>query len=194
MNKVMDKVAKSKNTKGQPILHGTHITPNKIEVCDRHVGIIETFKTPVDTMSGELVLSPEGLPVQGNYPDIERLIPESSYADLVVSGKDLLDILKIKKGAEKAKLYTDDNETLRIKFDYEDDSFKIGVTMREFKETHFNPAYLLLMVEEVKETQGRLFKDMTFNIAWTHENQPIVARCDNENIDVEMLVSPIRQY
>ena len=190
----MDKVAKNKNTKSQPILHGTHITPTKIEVCDRHVAIIETFKTPVDTMEGELVLSPEGLPVQGNYPDIERLIPTTSYADLIVNGKDLLDILKIKKGAEKAKLYTDDNETLRIKFDYEEDSFKIGETMREFKETHFNPAYLLLMVEEVKETQGRMFKDMTFNIAWTHENQPAIVSCDNEDINVKMLVTPLRQF
>ena len=194
MTKAMDKVAKSKNTKGQPILHGTHITPTKIEVCDRHVAIVETFKQPIDTMTGELVLSPEGLPVQGNYPDIERLIPTTSYADLIVNGKDLLDILKIKKGAEKAKLYTDDNETLRIKFDYEEDSFKIGETMREFKETHFNPAYLLLMVEEVKETQGRLFKDMTFNIAWTHENQPAIMSCDNEDVNVKMLVTPLRQF
>lgn len=194
MSKTMDKVAKSKNTKSQPILHGTHITPTKAEVCDRHIAIIETFKQPIDTMSGELVLSPEGLPVQGNYPDIERLIPTTSYADMIVNGKDLLDILKIKKGAEKAKLYTDDNETLRIKFDYEEDSFKIGETMREFKETHFNPAYLLLMVEEVKETQGRMFKDMTFNIAWTHENQPVIMSCDNEDVNVKMLVTPLRQF
>ena len=52
MSKVMDKIAKSKNTKSQPILHGTHITPNKIEVCDRHVAIVETFKQPIDTMEG----------------------------------------------------------------------------------------------------------------------------------------------
>ena len=190
----MDKIAKSKNTKGQPILHGTHITPNKIEVCDRHVAIIETFKIPVDTMTGELVLSPEGLPVAGNYPDIERLIPLESYADLIVNGQALLNILKIKKGAEKAKLYTDDNDTLRIKFDYEEDSFKIGEVMREFKETHFNPAYLLLMVEEVKETQGRMFKDKTFNIAWNTPNEPMIMRCENEDVDVKMIVTPLRQF
>lgn len=190
----MDKVAKSKNTKSQPILHGTHITPTKIEVCDRHVAIIETFKTPVDTMEGELVLSPEGLPVQGNYPDIERLIPTTSYADLIVNGKDLLDILKIKKGAEKAKLYTDDNETLRIKFDYEEDSFKIGETMREFKETHFNPAYLLLMAEQAKETQGRRFKDETVEVSWHTPNEPMVMTCENDKIDVKMLVTPLRQF
>ena len=194
MTKTMDKIAKSKNTKGQPILHGTHITPNKIEVCDRHVAIIETFKIPVDTMTGELVLSPEGLPVAGNYPDIERLIPLESYADLIVNGQALLNILKIKKGAEKAKLYTDDNDTLRIKFDYEEDSFKIGEVMREFKETHFNPAYLLLMVEEVKETQGRMFKDKTFNIAWNTPNEPMIMRCENEDVDVKMIVTPLRQF
>jgi len=194
MNKVMDKIAKNKRTVSQPILHGTHITPTKIEVCDRHVAIVETFKQPIDTMSGELVLSPEGLPVAGHYPDIERLIPESSYADLIVNGQDLLNILKIKKGAEKAKLYTDDNDTLRIKFDYEEDSFKIGETMREFKETHFNPAYLLLMVEEVKETQGRMFKDKTFNIAWNTPNEPMIMRCENEDVDVKMIVTPLRQF
>lgn len=194
MSKTMDKIAKSKNTKSQPILHGTHITPTKIEVCDRHVAIIETFKTPVDTMQGELVLSPEGLPVQGHYPDIDRLIPSTSYATWTIKGKALMDILKIKKGAEKAKLYTDDLDTLRIKFDYEEDSFAIGTVSGEFKETHFQPAYLLLMVEEVKETQGRLFKEDMFTVAWTHENQPAIMSCYNEHIDVEMLVTPLRQF
>lgn len=194
MSKTMDKIAKSKNTKSQPILHGTHITPTKAEVCDRHVAIVETFKTPVDTMQGELVLSPEGLPVQGHYPDIDRLIPSTSYATWTIKGKALMDILKIKKGAEKAKLYTDDLDTLRIKFDYEEDSFAIGTVTGEFKETHFNPAYLLLMVEEVKETQGRLFKEDMFTVSWTHENQPAIMSCYNENIDVKMLVTPLRQF
>lgn len=194
MTKTMDKIAKSKNTKGQPILHGTHITPTKIEVCDRHVAIVETFKTPVDTMTGELVLSPEGLPVAGHYPDIERLIPLESYATLTIKGQALLDILKIKKGAEKAKLYTDDNETLRIKFDYESDSFAIGTVTGEFKETHFNPAYLLLMVEEVKETQGRMFKDDVFNMSWNTPNEPMVMTCENDNVSVKMLVTPLRQF
>lgn len=194
MSKTMDKVAKSKYTKGTPILHGTHITPTKVEVCNRHVAIIETFKTPVDTMAGELVLSPEGLPVQGHYPDIERLIPVTSYATLTIKGQALLDILKIKKGAEIAHLFTEDNDTLRIKFDYEEDSFKIGTVSGEFKETRFQPAYLLLMVEEVKETQGRLFKDMTFDVAWKHENEPAIMSCENEDIDVKMLVTPLRQF
>ena len=194
MSKTMDKVAKNKNTKSQPILHGTHITPTKIEVCDRHVAIIETFKTPVDTMTGELVLSPEGLPVAGHYPNLDRLMPLESYATLTIKGKDLLDILKIKKGAEKAKLYTDDNETLRIKFDDETDSFAIGSIDREFKETHFNPAYLLLMVEEVKETQGRMFKDETFKVDWKTPNEPMVMTCENDNVDVKMLVTPLRQF
>lgn len=194
MNKVIDKIAKSKNTKSQPILHGTHITPNKIEVCDRHVAIIETFKTPVDTMTGELVLSPKGLPVAGNYPDLERLIPIESYGTLTIKGQALMDILKIKKGTEKARLFTDDNETLRIKFDYETDSFAIGSIDREFKETHFNPAYLLLMVEEVKETQGRMFKDETFEVAWKHENEPMIMICDNVDVSVKMLVTPLRQF
>lgn len=194
MSKTMDKIAKSKNTKGQPILHGTHITPTKIEVCDRHLAIIETFKLPVDTMQGELVLSPEGLPVAGNYPDVERLIPTTSYATLTIKGQALMDILKIKKGAEKAKLYTDDNDTLRIKFDYETDSFAIGTVSGEFKETHFNPAYLLLMAEQVKETQGRLFKDETFKVAWKHENEPAIMSCENEDVNVKMLVTPLRQH
>lgn len=194
MSKTMDKVAKSKNTKSQPILHGTHITPTKAEVCDRHVAIVETFKTPVDTMSGELVLSPEGLPVAGNYPDLDRLIPMESYGSLTIKGQALMDILKIKKGAEKARLFTDDNETLRIKFDYETDSFKIGTIDREFKETHFNPAYLLLMVEEVKETQGRLFKDETFKVDWKTPNEPMVMTCENDNVNVKMLVTPLRQF
>lgn len=193
MSKTMDKIAKSKNTKGQPILHGTHITPTRTEVCDRHVAIIETFKTPVDTMQGELVLSPEGLPVQGNYPDVERLIPLESHATLTIDGKKLLDILKIKKGTEKARLYTDNLDTLRIKFDYETDSFEIGTVSGEFKETHFNPAYLLLMVEEAKETQGHIFKDEPFKVAWKHENEPVVMTCENEYVNVKMLVTPIRQ-
>lgn len=194
MNKVMDKIAKSKNTKSQPILHGTHITPNKIEVCDRHVAIVETFKTPVDTMSGKLVLSPEGLPVAGNYPNLDRLIPMEAYGSLTIKGQTLMDILKIKKGAEKARLFTDDNETLRIKFDYETDSFKIGTIDREFKETHFNPVYLLLMVEEVKETQGRLFKNETFKVDWKTPNEPMVMTCENDNVSVKMLVTPLRQF
>lgn len=190
----MDKVAKSKNTTSQPILHGTHITPTKIEVCDRHVAIIETFKTPVNTMDGEVVLSPEGLPVQGNYPDIERLIPLESYATLTIKGQAFMDILKIKKGAEKATLYTDDNETLRVKFDYEHDSFEIGTVSGEFKETLFNPAYLLLMTDEAKETQGQGFKDNTLNIAWKHENEPAIMSCENDNIDVKIIITPLRQY
>lgn len=194
MTKTMDKVAKSKNTKGQPILHGTHITPNKIEVCDRHVAIIETFKTPVDTMTGELVLSPEGLPVAGNYPNLDRLMPLESYATLTIKGQALMDILKIKKGAEKARLFTDDNDTLRIRFDYETDSFEIGTIDREFNETHFNPAFLLLMVEEVKETQGRLFKDETFKVDWQTPNEPMVMTCENDNVSVKMLVTPLRQF
>ena len=194
MTKAMDKVAKSKYTKGSPILHGTHITPTKIEVCNRHVAIIETFKTPVDTMTGELVLSPEGLPVAGHYPDLDRLIPLESYATLTIKGQALMDILKIKKGAVKAKLFTDDNDTLRIRFDHETDSFAIGTLTGDFKETHFNPPYLLLMVEQAKETQGRMFKDMTFNIAWTHENQPAIMSCENEDVNVQMLVTPLRQF
>lgn len=194
MTKTMDKVAKSKNSKGQPILHGTHITPTKIEVCDRHVAIIETFKLPVDTMTGELVLSPEGLPVAGNYPDLERLIPIESYATLTIKGQSLLDILKIKKGAEKAKLFTDDLDTLRIKFDHEEDSFKIGTLTGEFKETHFNPAYLLLMTEQAKETQGRLFKDETVEVSWRTPNEPMVMSCENEDVSVKMIVTPLRQY
>lgn len=194
MSKTMDKVAKSKNTKSQPILHGTHITPTKAEVCDRHVAIVETFKQPINTMEGELVLSPEGLPVAGNYPDLDRLIPIESYGTLTIKGQALMDILKIKKGAEKARLFTDDNETLRIKFDYETDSFKIGNVEREFKETHFNPAYLLLMVEEVKETQGRMFKDETFKVDWKTPNEPMVMTCENENVNVKMLVTPLRQF
>ena len=193
MTKTMDKVAKSKNTKSQPILHGTHITPTKIEVCDRHVAIIETFKTPVDTMTGELVLSPEGLPLKGNYPDIERLIPIESHATLIIKGQALLDILKIKKGTEKVILYSDDNDTLRIRFYDESDSFEIGTVSGDFKETYFNPAYLLLMVEEVKETQGRIFKDETFEVAWKHENEPAIMSCENDNISVKMLVIPLRQ-
>ena len=193
MNKVMDKIAKSKHTKGQPILHGTHITPTKIEVCARHVAIIETFKTPVDTMSGELVLSPEGLPVAVNYPDIERLIPIESYGTLTVKGQTLLNILKIKKGTEKARLYTDDDDTLHIRFDYESDSFEIGTISGEFKETHFNPAYLLLMVEQVKETQGRMFKEDTFELAWKHENEPVIMTCENDDVSVKMLITPLRQ-
>lgn len=193
MSKTMDKIAKSKNTKSQPILHGTHITPTKAEVCDRHVAIVETFKTPIDTMSGELVLSPEGLPVAGNYPNLDRLVPIESYGSLTIKGQALMDILKIKKGAEKARLFTDDNETLRIKFDDEQDSFKIGSIDREFKETHFNPAYLLLMVEEVKETQGRLFKEDMFKVDWKTPNEPMVMTCENDNVDVKMLVTPMRQ-
>lgn len=192
MSKTMDKIAKSKNTKSQPILHGTHITSNKIEVCDRHVAIIETFKAPVDTMTGELVLSPKGLPVVGNYPNLDRLMPLESYATLTIKGQALMDILKIKKGAEKAKLFTDDNETLRIKFDHESDSFAIGTLTGDFNETHFNPTYLLLMVEEVKETQGRMFKDNVFKVAWKHENEPMVMDCENEDINVKMLVTPLR--
>ena len=194
MSKTMDKVAKSKNTKSQPILHGTHITPTKIEVCDRHVAIIETFKTPVDTMQGELVLSPEGLPVQGNYPNLDRLMPLESYATLTIKGKDLLDILKIKKGAEKAKLYTDDNDTLRIKFDNESDSFAIGTVTGDFNETHFNPAYLLLMAEQAKETQGRRFKDETIEVMWHTPNEPMVMSCENDNVSVKMLVTPLLQF
>lgn len=190
----MDKVAKSKNTKSQPILHGTHITPTKAEVCDRHVAIVETFKQPIDTMQGELVLSPEGLPVAGNYPNLDRLMPLESYATLTIKGQALMDILKIKKGAEKARLFTDDNETLRIKFDDETDSFKIGTIDREFKETHFNPAFLLLMVGEVKETQGRLFKDETFKVDWKTPNEPMVMSCENEDVNVKMLVTPLRQF
>lgn len=193
MNKVMDKIAKSKHTKGQPILHGTHITPTKIEVCDRHVAIVETFKTPVDTMTGELVLNPEGLPVVGYYPDVERLIPIDSHATLTIDGKKLLDILKIKKGTEKAILYSEDDETLRIRFDYESDSFAIGTLIGDFNETHFNPAYLLLMAEQAKETQGRMFKDNAFKVAWKHENEPMVMRCENEDVSVKMLVTPLRQ-
>ena len=194
MSKTMDKVAKNKNTKSQPILHGTHITPTKAEVCDRYVAIIETFKTPVDTMQGELVLSPEGLPVAGHYPNLDRLMPVESYATLTIKGKDLLDILKIKKGAERAKLYTDDNDTLRIKFDYEEDSFAIGTLTGEFNETHFNPAYLLLMVEEVKETQGRMFKEDMFNVTWHTPNVPMVMTCANDNVSVKMLVTPLLQF
>lgn len=192
----MDKIAKSKNTKGQPILHGTHITPTRTEVCDRHVAIIETFKKPIDTMQGELVLSPEGLPVQGHYPDVERLIPFDSNATLTINGKKLLDILKIKKGTEKAKLYTNDNEILRIRFDDENDSFEIGTVLSnfgEFKETHFNPAYLLLMVEEVKETRGSMFRDNTFDLTWKHENEPTIMTCENDAISVQMLITPLRQ-
>ena len=194
MSKTMDKVAKSKNTKSQPILHGTHITPTKVEVCDRHVAIVETFKQPVDTMQGELVLSPEGLPVAGNYPNLDRLMPLESYATLTIKGQSLLDILKIKKGAEKAKLFTDDNDTLRVRFDNESDSFAIGTLTGEFNETHFNPAFLLLMVEEVKETQGRMFKEDMFNVTWNTPNEPMVMSCENDKIDVKMLVTPLRQF
>lgn len=194
MTKTMDKVVNSKNTKSQPILHGKHITPNKVEVTDRHVAIIETFKTPVDTMTGDIVLSPEGVPVVGNYPDLERLIPLDSYGTMMINGKKLLDILKIKKGAEKAKLYSDDGEKVRVRFDYESDGFEIGVLDGEFDETHFNPALLLLMVEEVKEIQGRNFKDDTFKVSWKQPNEPIVMTCDNDQVDVKMLVTPIRQY
>ena len=193
MNKVMNKVAKSKNTKGQPILQGTHITPNKIEVCYRHVAIVETFKTPVDTMTGELVLSHEGLPVAGNYPDIERLIQIESYATLTIKGQALLDILKIKKGAEKAKLFTHDNDTLRVRFDNESDSFEIGTLTGDFNETHFNPAYLLLMAEQAKETQGRRFKDETVEVSWHTPNEPMVMSCENADVDVKMIVTPLRQ-
>lgn len=192
----MDKIAKSKSSTARPILHGTHITPTKIEVCDGHVAIIETFKLPVDTMTGDLVLSPEGLPVQGSYPDIERLIPASSHVTMTIDGKKLFDILRVKKGAEKAKLYTDDNETLRIRFDYEHDSFEIGTVSSEYndlKETHFNPAYLLLMVDEVKETQGHAFNNGVFTVAWTHENEPAVMSCENNNVSVRMLITPIRR-
>lgn len=197
MSKTMDKIAKSKNTKSQPILHGTHITPTKAEVCDRHVAIVETFKQPVDTMSGELVLSPDRLPVQGNYPDIERLIPLNFYATLNIDGKKLLDILKIKKGTKNAKLHTDDNETLRIRFDNEQDSFEIGKLLSDFskfEETHFNPAYLLLMVEEVKETLGSTFNNNTFDVAWKDKNEPAIMSCENEKVSVKMLVSPMRSY
>ena len=194
MGKTMDKVAKSKNTKSQPILHGTHITPTKTEVCDRHVAIVETFKQPIDTMEGELVLSPEGLPVAGNYPNLDRLMPLESHATLTIKGQSLLDILKIKKGAEKAKLFTDDNETLRIRFDNESDSFAIGSIDREFKETHFNPAYLLLMAEQAKETQGRMFKDETVEVTWHTPNEPMLMNCENDNVSVKMLITPLRQF
>lgn len=194
MSKTMDKVAKSKNTKSLPILHGTHITPTKIEVCDRHVAIIETFKTPVDTMTGELVLSPEGLPVAGHYPNLDRLLPLESYATLTIKGQALMDILKIKKGAEKARLFTDDNDTLRIKFDYEEDSFKIGTLTGDFNETHFNPACLLLMAEQAKETQGRRFKDETIEVTWHTPNEPMLMSCENEDVNVKMLVTPLRQF
>lgn len=194
MSKTMDKIAKSKNTKSQPILHGTHITPTKIEVCDRHVAIIETFKTPVDTMEGELVLSPEGLPVAGHYPNLDRLMPLESYATLTIKGQALMDILKIKKGAEKAKLYTDDNDTLRIKFDDETDSFEIGTLTGDFNETHFNPSYLLLMAEQAKETQGRGFKDETIEVSWHTPNEPMVMTCENEDVNVKMIVTPLRQF
>ena len=194
MSKTMDKVAKSKNTKSLPILHGTHITPTKIEVCDRHVAIIETFKTPVDTMEGELVLSPEGLPVAGHYPNLDRLIPLESYATLTIKGQSLMDILKIKKGAEKARLFTDDNDTLRIKFDYEEDSFKIGTLTGDFNETHFNPSYLLLMAEQAKETQGRRFKDETVEVMWHTPNEPMLMTCENEDVNVKMIVTPLRQF
>lgn len=143
---------------------------------------------------GELVLSPESLPVAGNYPNLDRLIPIESYGTLTIKGQALMDILKIKKGTEKSRLFTDDNETLRIKFDYETDSFAIGTIDREFKETHFNPAYLLLMVEEVKETQGRVFKDETFKVDWKHENEPMVMTCENDNVSVKMLVTPLRKF
>lgn len=194
MTKTMQKVASSKNSKSQPILHGVHVTPNKMEATNRHVAIVETFKTPVETMTGDIVLSPEGVPVMGNYPDLERLIPLDSYGTMMINGKKLLDILKIKKGAEKAKLYSDDGEKVRIRFDNDMDSFEIGVLSGDLDETHFNPAYLLLMVEEVKEIEGRIFKDNTFIVSWKSSLDPIVMTCDNDQVDVQMLVTPIRQY
>ena len=194
MTKTMQKVASSKNSKSQPILHGVHITPNKMEATDRHVAIIETFKTPVETMMGDIVLSPEGVPVMGNYPDLDRLVTLDSYGTMTIDGKKMLDILKIKKGAEKAKLYSEDGEKVRIRFDYEMDSFEIGVLSGNLDETHFNPAYLLLMVDEVKEIQGRNFKYKTFSVSWKSPLEPVVMTCDNDQVDVKMLVTPIRQY
>lgn len=194
MTKTMQKVASSKNSNSQPILHGVHITPNKMEATDRHVAIIETFKIPIDTMTGDVVLSPEGVPVVGNYPDLDRLVPLDSYGNMTIDGKKMLDILKIKKGAKNAKLYSEDGETLRIRFDDDSDNFEIGTLSGELNETLFNPAYLLLMVEEVKEIQGKNFKYKTFNVSWKSPLEPIVMTCDNDKVDVKMLVTPIRQY
>lgn len=193
MTKTMNKVAGSKNTQSMPILHGVHITPNKTEATNRHIAIIETFKTPVETMTGELVLSPEGVPVVGNYPDLERLIPLDSCGTMTIDGKKMLNILKVNKGVEIAKLYSEDGGKVRISFGDDSDNFEIGTLSGELDATRFNPAYLLLMVEEVKEIQGRNFKEKTFSVSWETPLKPVVMTCDNDKVNVQMLITPIRQ-
>ncbi|MGX7027769.1 hypothetical protein [Weissella paramesenteroides] len=196
MHKTVETIAKSKTTNGQPSLHSVHISSEQLVTTDRHVLIREQFKTPIDNLNGELTIDPNGVPLNVNYPDTDRLIPTDDnirYHLNIEAGK-WVDIIQVyKKNMYAAINITDGIVTIAFGESSDDLSgeFEIGKSDNEDLTIYFQPKFLKMIGDYGKEVIGRNFKDSYFELEVVSRYEPAKVIFENDDITGTFLVTPL---
>ncbi|HJG85396.1 MAG TPA: hypothetical protein K8V21_08455 [Weissella thailandensis] len=197
MHKTIETISKSKNTTNNPILHSVHITPDYLVTTDRHVLIMERFKTQIDNFTGELTIDPEGKPLLGNYPNTERLIPEYFNYRAEIDADKWIDIVQVYKKNAAAEI-TIENGYVFIAFQDKNgkfgERFDIGKSESENITIAFNPKFLKMVSDYGKEVIGRNFNRSTFELNIKSKLEPATVNFENKDIMATFLITPMRVY
>lgn len=197
MHKTLEKIAKNKGTLSQPILHGIHITPEYLAATDRHVLILERFKTPIEGFEGEFTIDPNGIPLTGNYPNITSLIPENFDYNMTIDAGKWINIIQVYKKLSLAEISIKSG-IVTISFQELNgnygDKFEIGKSDSKDITIKFNPKYLQMINDYGKEVIGKGFGNSEFVFNVVEPLSPVTVVFDNENITGTFLVTPMRTY
>ncbi|MCS9991189.1 hypothetical protein [Weissella confusa] len=186
MNKTMTKVIKDKAVKGMPILQTMHMDKFGKSVTNRHVLIAERFKEDYQPeMTGEINMHYNGYHMNGNYPEVDRLIPADTNATWTIRYSDFEMVVKAMKKEKMLEFTMNENSDILL------NDLKIGTTDREFETTYVDPKYLLWLLEYAAEIVD---KNTDITINWKNPFEPLSAVFDTEQMTSTFLLTPVRTY
>lgn len=179
MKKVFDKIIKNVST-SRPVLGGVHYTNNRLELTDSHVAIIEEYKTPLN-IGFDFIIGSDSKPKVVNYPDLSRIVPKYNNNKFNINIPLLESIAKLHRKDFGIEL------NLNGQID--------GVTVGNFDEIDkfdhitFNPKFILLLVEYLKESGLKKQATIFFSDSPV---KPAVLTFEETNSVNTFIITPIR--
>jgi DNA polymerase III sliding clamp (beta) subunit (PCNA family) len=179
----------------RPVLKGVmHLENGTAVVTDSHR--LYVAKSIHDRQEGA-VITPAGKKVDGNYPDVFRIVPDSSYAkySLQIEIKELLraadmiasigDLARVESKSDKPPALDFKEDTVRYVSPFVNISYTLPVQFQE--PICANAIYVL---EAMKLLKAAGCQEVTFN--YFGAMRPFTFT--NEDEDLLILILPIRKY
>lgn len=191
-----EKVCKNPASATRPILSGVKHLENGDAVCtDSHRLYVAKG---IHTRTDGAVITPKGKNVDGNYPDVSRLIPDASYAKQALK-VDVADLLKaadmISSIGDLAEKETNSNKPPALDFKEERISYnnihcKINYSVYpiQFEEPISANAFYVLDAMKLFKAAGC----QTVTLNFFGKMRPFTFT--NEDEDLLVLILPIRKY